>query len=139
MNMKSGVSMLLVIVLITACALQPGPVEANPLAPFDTDVCSVLAHPEVFAGREVTMRGFVFLGEDHMNVSDHRCPGKGIELVIEDEHTFNQPDIQAFYKTLNHFGRQGTVTLTGLFTITTDQLTPNVLHVHHARDESRAK
>lgn len=139
MNMKSGIYMLLVTAFVTACASQPGPVAANSPAPIETDVCSVLANPEAFAGHEVILRGFVFLGEDHMNVSDRRCPGKGIELVIEDEHTFNQPDIQTFYKTLNHFGRQGTVTLTGLFTVTTEPLTPNVLHVHHARDEARAK
>lgn len=139
MNMESSVSMLLVITLLTACASQPGSATDHQPEPVATDVCSVLAHPETFTGHEVTLRGFVFLGEDHMNVSDHRCPGKGIELVIEDEHTFNQPDIQTFYKTLNHFGRQGTVTLTGLFTITQSPITPNVLHVHHARDETRAK
>lgn len=137
--MKSVIPMLAVITLATACASQAGSATAHPPAPVSTDVCSILAHPKTFAGHEVTLRGFVFLGEDHMNISDHRCPGRGIELVIEDEHTFNQPDIQTFYETLNHFGRQGTVTLTGLFMVTSDPLTPNVLHVHHARDEIRAK
>lgn len=39
----------------------------------------------------------------------------------------------------NHFGRQGTLTLTGLFSVAYDPLNPNVLHVHHARDEALAQ
>lgn len=138
MNMKTPISTVMTMLLM-ACAPHESAAASHPNAPVATDVCSVLAHPERFNGHEVTLRGFVYLGEDHMNVSDHRCSGKGIELVIEDEHTFNQPDIQTFYKTLNHFGRQGMATLTGLFTITQSPITPNVLHVHHARDETRAK
>jgi hypothetical protein len=104
----------------------------------ETDVCSVLAQPSAFVGKEITLRGFVFLGEDHMNVSDAKCPGHGIELIVDDEATLDQPDIDAFYRKLNKYGRQGFATLTGKFAVVPNTPMPTVLHLHHAKDESPA-
>lgn len=102
----------------------------------ETDVCSVLAQPAAFVDKEITLRGFVFLGEDHMNVSDAKCPGHGIELIVDNEATLDQPDIDAFYRKLNKFGRQGFATLTGQFAIVPNTPMPMVLHLHHAKDEA---
>lgn len=133
--MKGAVLTMVLIVLSVTASADPIAIDA----PVVTDVCSVLAHPAAFAGKEITLRGFVFLGMDHMNVSDRNCPGHGIELVVDDEATFNRPDIQGFYKALNKFGRQGMATLTGRFVIAPDSPTPNMLHIHHAKDEMAAK
>jgi hypothetical protein len=47
-------------------ALILSPATAYAGMPVATDLCSVLAHPAAFMGREITLRGFVFLGDDHM-------------------------------------------------------------------------
>jgi hypothetical protein len=124
--------------LMTGLLAPPSHAAPSNNPPIATDVCSVLAQPTAFIDKEITLRGFVFLGEDHMNVSDAKCPGHGIELIVDDEATLDQPDIDTFYRKLNKFGRQGFVTLTGRFAIVPNTPTPTVLHLHHAKDESAA-
>ena len=128
--MKALVMTMLALLSLNATSCAATKTQANTI-----NVCKILARPGDYVNKEVTLRGFVYLGVDHMNISDRNCPGQGIELVIDNDKIFNRPDIQRFYKKLNHFGRKGMVTLTGIFVIEKSPLTPNVLHVHHARDE----
>jgi len=104
-----------------------------------TDVCSVLRRPELFVGRVIRLRGFVYLGVDHMNVADRACAGRGIELAIPSQRVFNQRDVSHFYKQMNHQNRRGAATLTGLLRSDPDPLTPYVLNIQHAADVGPAE
>jgi hypothetical protein len=99
-----------------------------------TDVCSVLKRPQSFVNQVIRIRGFVILGEDHMNISDRACPGHGIELVIKSEATLDHKDIHQFYVQMNHQGRVGIATITGLLQADPDPLTPYVLNIQHVKD-----
>jgi len=99
-----------------------------------TDVCSVLEAPETFVNQVIRLRGFVYLGEDHMNVSSSSCPGQGIELVIKSDSVFNQKDVHNFYVQMNRQGRKGVATITGLFQADKDPLTPYVLKIQHVKN-----
>jgi hypothetical protein len=99
-----------------------------------TDVCSVLGAPETFVNQVIRLRGFVYLGEDHMNVSSIACPGQGIELVIKSDQVVKQNDVHHFYVQMNHQGRKGVATITGLFQADKDPLTPYVLNIQHVKD-----
>lgn len=104
-----------------------------------TDVCSVLKSPETFVNQVISLRGFVYLGEDHMNISDRACPGRGIELVIKSDPVFNQRDVHHFYVQMNHQGRKGIATITGLFQSDPSPLTPYVLNIQHVTDVAPRK
>lgn len=99
-----------------------------------TDVCSVLDSPETFVNRVIRLRGFVYLGVDHMNVSDRACPGRGIELAIKSDPIFKQKDVYHFYMQLNHQGRMGIATITGLLQSDPSPLTPYILSIQHVTD-----
>ncbi len=99
-----------------------------------TEVCSVLKSPQAFVNQVIRIRGFVILGEDHMNISDRACPGRGIELVIKSEATLDHKDIHRFYVQMNHQGRKGFATITGLFQADPDPLTPYVLNIEQVKD-----
>jgi hypothetical protein len=99
-----------------------------------TDVCSVLKAPETFVNQLIRLRGLVYLGENHMNISDKACPGQGIELVIKSDPVFKQKDIHHFYVQMNRQGRKGVATITGLFQSDDSPLTPYVLNIQHVKD-----
>ncbi len=99
-----------------------------------TDVCSVLEAPETFLNQVIRLRGLVYLGQDHMNVSSLACPGQGIELVIKSDPVFKQKDVHDFYVRMNRQGRKGIATITGLFQADKDPLTPYVLNVQHVNN-----
>lgn len=99
-----------------------------------TDVCSVLKAPETFVNQVIRLRGFIYLGENHMNISSMACPGQGIELVIKSDSVFKQKDVHHFYVQMNHQGRRGIATITGLFQSDKDPLTPYVLNIQHVKD-----
>ncbi|WP_213946975.1 hypothetical protein [Luteibacter sp. dw_328] len=69
-----------------------------------------------------------------MNISDRACPGRGIELVIKSEATLDHKDIHRFYVQMNHQGRKGFATITGLFQADPDPLTPYVLNIEQVKD-----
>ncbi|WP_168171153.1 hypothetical protein [Rhodanobacter sp. B04] len=104
-----------------------------------TDVCSVLKTPETFVNQVIRLRGLVYLGEDHMNISDKACPGQGIELVIKSDPVFKQKDVHHFYVQMNHQGRKGIATITGLFQSDPSPLTPYVLNIQHVKDVAPRK
>lgn len=99
-----------------------------------TDVCSVLKAPETFVNQVIRLRGLIYLGENHMNISDKACPGQGIELVIKSEPVFKQKDVHHFYVQMNHQGRKGVATITGLLQSGDSPLTPYVLNIQHVKD-----
>jgi hypothetical protein len=96
-----------------------------------TDVCSVLKRPGTFVGRVIRLRGLVYLGVDHMNIGDRACPGRGLELAIMSDRVFNQRDVSQFYAHMNHQGRKGVATVTGLLRSDPHPLTPLVLNIQH--------
>ncbi len=99
-----------------------------------TDVCSVLKAPETYVNQVIRLRGFVYLGEDHMNVSSMACPGQGIELVIKSDSVPKQKDVHQFYVRMNRQGRKGVATIIGLFQANKDPLTPYVLNIQHVKN-----
>lgn len=102
--------------------------------PVSTDVCSVLKTPDTFVNKVITLRGFVYLGEDHMSISDQKCAEHGIELVIISDSVPKQRDVHNFYLQMNHQGRKGYATITGVFKSDSSPLTPYVLNIQHVRD-----
>lgn len=100
----------------------------------ETDVCSVLKTPETFVNHVIRLRGYVYLGVDHMNVSSTLCPGQGIELVVKTEAAMDHKDIHHFYVQITRQGRKGVATITGLFESNKDPLTPYVLNIQHVKD-----
>jgi hypothetical protein len=99
-----------------------------------TDVCSVLKEPETFVNQVIRLRGLVYLGEDHMNISDRACPGRGIELVVKSDQVHKQKDVHYFYIQLNHQGRKGIATITGVLQSDSNPVTPYVLNIQHVAD-----
>ncbi|WP_213947065.1 hypothetical protein [Luteibacter sp. dw_328] len=99
-----------------------------------TDVCSVLKNPRAFVNQVIRVRGFVYLGEDHMNIADRLCAGRGIELMIKTEAVMKHKDIHHFYVQMNRQGRHGIATITGLFQLDPDPVTPYVLNIQHVKD-----
>ena len=99
-----------------------------------TDVCSVLKNPQAFVNQVIRVRGSVYLGEDHMNIADRACPGRGIELVIKTEEVLKHKDVHHFYVQMNHLGRSGIATITGLFQQDPNPVTPYVLNIQHVKD-----
>ena len=104
-----------------------------------TDVCSLLKAPQAFVNQVIRLRGLIYLGEDHMNISDRACPGRGIELVIKSDPVFKQKDVHHFYVQMNHQGRKGVATITGLFQLDPSPLTPYVLNIQHVEDVAPRK
>jgi hypothetical protein len=100
----------------------------------ETDVCSVLKDPQAFVNKVIRLRGSVYLGEDHMNVSDRACPGRGIELMIKTEAALHHKDIHHFYVQMNHQGRKGLATITGLFETDPHPVSPYVLNIQYVKD-----
>lgn len=98
--------------------------------PIATNVCSVLSDPSSFAGKEISLRGYVYLGVDAMNISDPKCPGDAIRLSISSA-VRDHRDIRDFYKKLNRFGRQGEASLSGNFSVR-DDVFPYVIAVQKA-------
>jgi len=125
-------------VLLLLAAAFPSPSSAAPLktgsSVVSTNVCSVLKAPETFGNQVIRLRGLVYLGENHVNVSDKACPGQGIELVIKSESVFKQKDVHHFYVKMNRQGRKGVATITGLFQSDDSPLTPYVLNIQHVKD-----
>ena len=124
-------SLAVFLVLLTSAPFAVAEGEPNVVA---TDVCSVLKAPETFVNQVIRLRGLVYLGEDHMNVSSLACPGQGIELVIKSNPVFEQKDVRHFYVQMNQQGRKGVATITGLFQADKDPLTPYVLNIQHVKD-----
>lgn len=121
------------------CHASAAEVKSKPKI-VDSDVCSVLKAPDTFVNQVIRLRGLVYLGENHMNISSLDCPGQGIELVIRSEPVFKQKDVHHFYVQMNRQGRKGVATITGIFQPDKDPLTPYVLNIQHVRDVSpRAK
>ena len=102
---------------------MPAVIEARCFDPYPEGVNQV-----------ILIRGFVLLGEGHMNISDRLCLGRGIELEIKSKATLNHKDIHRFYVQMNHQGRKGFATITGLFQADPDPLTPYVLNIQHVKD-----
>lgn len=100
----------------------------------ETDVCSVLKTPEAFVNHVIRLRGYVYLGVDHMNVSSIKCPGQGIELAVKTEAAMDHKDIHHFYVQVTRQGRRGIATITGLFEADKDPLTLYVLNIEHVKD-----
>ena len=123
----------LAVPLIVLFPASAGGVKSKPKV-VDTDVCSVLKAPETFVNHVIRLRGYVFLGEDHMNISSTLCPGRGIELVIKTEAAMDHRDIHHFYVQMNQQGRRGVATITGLIESDKDPLTPYVLNIQHVKD-----
>ena len=95
--MKSSVLTVSFLVLASASlAVSAGSMKSKPKV-VETNVCSVLKTPETFVNEVIRLRGLVYLGEDHMNISSMACPGQGIELVIRVESVFKQQDVHHFY------------------------------------------
>lgn len=124
------------LLLLVGAASLTASAEAMRGAPkaIATDVCSVLKAPQTFVNQMIRLRGFVYLGMDHMNISDKKCPGQGIELVIKSEPVFKQRDVHHFYLQMSRQGRKGFATITGIFQSDESILTPYVLNIQHVED-----
>jgi hypothetical protein len=99
-----------------------------------TNVCSVLKAPETFVNQVIRLRGFVYLGEDHMNISDSACPGRGIELAITSDRVLKQRDVHRFHTQMSHQERKGIATITGLLRSNPSPRAPYVLNIQHVTD-----
>lgn len=99
-----------------------------------TDVCTVLRNPESFVNQVIRLRGFVYFGEDQMNISDSACPGRGIELAITSDRVLKQRDVHRFYVQMNRQERKGIATITGLLRPDPSPLAPYVLKIQHVTD-----
>jgi len=104
--------------------------------PLVTDVCSILKNPNYYAMKEVSLRGSIYMGVDMMNISDKKCPGNPIKLVIKD-NVINSSNIQSFYKKINNYGRHGVATVNGEFVSIDSHLTPYLINVNNIKDVSR--
>jgi len=131
------IASILIICAAQACASTKTMQNESPA--ISTNVCSVLKAPRDFANKIIELRGFVYLGVDHMNISDKHCAGRGIELVIKSDPVFKQLDVHNFYLQMNRQGRKGFATITGLFQPDSSPLTPYVLNIQHVRDVDRAR
>jgi hypothetical protein len=123
----------LALLLNASVPASAGGVKGKPKV-VETDVCSVLETPKAFVNQVIRLRGFVYLGEDHMNISSKDCPSQGIELVIKSDSVPKQKDVHHFYVQMNHQGRKGFATLTGIFEKNSSPLTPYVLNIQHVKD-----
>ena len=132
--MKILVSTVAFVALLSASLAAPAGNIKGKSQIVETNVCSVLKAPETFVNHVIRLRGLVYLGENHMNISSMSCPGQGIELVIRAEPVFKQRDVHHFYVQMNHQGRKGVATITGLFQSDKDPLTPYVLNIQHVTD-----
>jgi hypothetical protein len=71
-----------------------------------TDVCSVLKNPTLYANKEISLRGSIYMGVDNTNISDRRCPGQALKLSVGDD-VYKHADIRAYHKKINKYGHHG--------------------------------
>lgn len=60
------------------------------------------------------MRGQVYAGVDVTNISDPRCPGEAIQLIVADR-TAAHSDIRSFERGLRVYGKRAVATVIGRF------------------------
>lgn len=87
--------------------------HASGIPPLQTSVCEITANPTKFEGKEVSVRGAVFAGEDITNISDASCSGM-MQLAVS-EGFYRHQDIQRFEKGIRTHGMHAMATVAGRF------------------------
>lgn len=115
--------------LCLVIALLPCAVFAAHTKRYETvSVCSVLQNPSSYARKKVSIHGSVYMGMENTNISDRKCPGKGIELKVGDD-VYEHADIRSFHRKIAGWQMHGFATVSGTFTVTDSPLTPFILNV----------
>jgi len=84
------------------------------MEPLHTSVCDIQTEPGTFDGKEVVVRGQVYAGVDATNVSDPRCPGQAVQLMVADSISGHR-DIRSFERGLRVHGMRAVATVIGRF------------------------
>jgi hypothetical protein len=96
-------------------------------------VCELLRRPEEHANKRVSVRGAIYVGMENTNISDPNCLNRVVELSVEGTINEHQ-DVQEFHRKIRHWKMRGFATVTGIFTLSSNSLTPFVLRIEKVQD-----